>query len=253
MAILCSWGVAQLTLSLFGLSDVWHFVALDAAATRSGEYWRIVTSQLFHANLLHFTVTVLVALIAGREIEPIIGRRAFIALCLCAGVLGGLANCLAFPSVATSGFSAGAAAIFAAYATILPELEHRFARMLPAPFRIRAKHLAAALVIGCAVLVAAHALLEIGPVGILVGTGVGWGFARQLGFGNAFWFQRRRMEARRHALRRLRMSPEEFVTSEIDPILEKISRDGLGSLTRAERKILEEGRGKLTEKVGGKR
>jgi membrane associated rhomboid family serine protease len=253
VAILCGWGAAQAALWAFGLSDVWQFIALDATAARSGEYWRIITSQLFHANFLHFALTVLVTLIAGREVEPIIGRRPFIAMCVSAGLLGSLANCVAFPSVATSGFSAGAAAIFAAYATILPELEHRFALMLPAPFRIRAKHLATALVIGCVALVAARSLLGIGPAGILAGAGIGWCFARQLGFGNAFWFQRRRMEARQHALRRLRMSPEEFVAHEIDPILEKISRDGVGSLTRAERKILEEGRGKLTEKSGGKR
>jgi hypothetical protein len=32
---------------------------------------------------------------------------------------------------------------------------------------------------------------------------------------------------------------------EIDPILEKISRDGIASLTRAERKVLDIGRDKL--------
>jgi hypothetical protein len=157
-----------------------------------------------------------------------------------------------FPSVATSGFSAGAAAIIAAYATILPELEHRFAVLLPRPLRIRAKHVAVGLILACVALVVSKTWLEIGPAGILLGAGIGWWWARQLGFGNAFWFQRRRMEERQQALRRLRMSPDDFLTREIDPILEKISREGLGSLTRAERKILEEGRGKLADKAGGK-
>ena len=40
-------------------------------------------------------------------------------------------------------------------------------------------------------------------------------------------------------MRRLRMSAEEFVSAEMDPILEKISREGIGSLTREERRILE--------------
>jgi hypothetical protein len=95
-------------------------------------------------------------------------------------------------------------------------------------------------------------ILEIGPAGILLGAVIGWWWARQLGFGNAFWFQRRRMEERQQSLRRLRMNAEEFVAQEIDPILEKISREGVGSLTRAERKILEEGRGKLARKSGVK-
>ena len=252
VAILCGWGAAQLALWNFRLHDVWHFMSLDPAAFREGEYWRLITSQLFHANILHFAVTIFVVLIAGREIEPIIGRWPFVALCLSSGLLAGLINCAAFPKVATAGYSATAAAIFAAYATILPELEQRFANLLPAPLRIRAKHVAGALVVGCVLLIVTRSLLEIGPAGILFGSVAGWWFARHLGFGNAFWFQRRRMEARQRALRRMRMSPEEFVVNEIDPILEKISRDGVGSLTRAERKILEEGRGKLAQRTSGR-
>jgi hypothetical protein len=34
-------------------------------------------------------------------------------------------------------------------------------------------------------------------------------------------------------------SPEEFVRQEVDPILDKIAREGIHSLTRRERKILE--------------
>lgn len=249
---LCGWGVAQAALWAFGLHDVWPLMALDAHSARAGEYWRIFTNQVFHANFLHFAATVLVVLIAGREVEPIIGRRPFIALCLSAGILGGLANCVAFPDVSTSGFSAAAAAIFAAYATILPELEHRFAVMLPLPLRIRAKHFAVLIAVACVASIVTRGFLEIGPAGILVGSTLGWWFARHLGFGNAFWFQRRRMEARQQTLRRMRMSPDEFVANEIDPILEKISREGVGSLTRAERKILEEGRGKLAEKTRGR-
>jgi len=35
------------------------------------------------------------------------------------------------------------------------------------------------------------------------------------------------------------MSSEEFMKEEIDPILDKIAREGMQSLTRRERKILE--------------
>ena len=38
------------------------------------------------------------------------------------------------------------------------------------------------------------------------------------------------------------MSSEEFVRAEIDPILDKIAREGMQSLTRRERKILESAR-----------
>jgi len=42
------------------------------------------------------------------------------------------------------------------------------------------------------------------------------------------------------------MSPGQFINEEIDPILEKISRDGIRSLTRGEKRILEMGREKIT-------
>jgi hypothetical protein len=43
-----------------------------------------------------------------------------------------------------------------------------------------------------------------------------------------------------------RMTPAEFIEHEIDPLLEKISRDGIQSLSRAERRVLAQAR----EKVG---
>ena len=46
-------------------------------------------------------------------------------------------------------------------------------------------------------------------------------------------------------MRRARMSAEEFVSVEMDPVLEKITRGGIGSLTREERRILEIGREKI--------
>ena len=41
------------------------------------------------------------------------------------------------------------------------------------------------------------------------------------------------------------MTSAQFIAEEIDPILEKISRDGIRSLTRNERRILSMGREKM--------
>ena len=41
------------------------------------------------------------------------------------------------------------------------------------------------------------------------------------------------------------MSSGQFITEEIDPILEKISRDGIRSLSRAEKRLLDMGREKI--------
>jgi hypothetical protein len=43
------------------------------------------------------------------------------------------------------------------------------------------------------------------------------------------------------------MNAEQFIAEEVDPLLEKISRDGLQSLSRRERRILAQAREKLVE------
>ena len=44
------------------------------------------------------------------------------------------------------------------------------------------------------------------------------------------------------------MTPEQFISEEIDPVLDKISREGIGSLTRGERRLLAKAREKIGEK-----
>jgi hypothetical protein len=45
-----------------------------------------------------------------------------------------------------------------------------------------------------------------------------------------------------------KLSDAEFMAREVDPILEKIARDGIGSLTAAERQILEDARKKVARR-----
>ena len=89
---------------------------------------------------------------------------------------------------------------------------------------------------------------EIGPVAMLVGCAVGWLHARHSGFGNPLFFQRYLFEKRQRAARLERMTPDQFISAEIDPILEKISKEGMQSLTRSERKVLAQGREKILGK-----
>lgn len=243
IAVLGGWGAAQLFLWMFNLSEVWESLSLDAPSLLAGEYWRLFTSQLVHAHVWQFFASVGILFVWGRELEPIIGRKPFAGLCLTAGLLGGVANCVVAPEVKSSGFSAASAAVLTAYATVLPELEHplfssRFARF-------KSKYLGFVLLAVAITFVATRHELEIGPAGIILGATLGWCWARRMGFGQLFWFHRRKEELREQALRRDRLSAEEFLEQEIDPILEKISREGMARLTKAERQILEDGRGKL--------
>ena len=74
----------------------------------------------------------------------------------------------------------------------------------------------------------------------------GWIYVKQLGYGNHLRIQRYFFEKRQREERRRHMTAGQFINEEIDPILEKISRDGIHSLTRAEKRTLEMGRDKIT-------
>jgi membrane associated rhomboid family serine protease len=242
------WGATQVVVSRWGGAEVHKsldLLTLKSAPFFLGEYWRLFSYQFLHEGVAHFFLNLLVLWFAGREIEPIIGRVQFLWLCLLANAVGGAA-CLAGGSgIAVTGFSAAAAAILTAYATIMPELETGVSFFHLFPLRFRAKYLAFAMVVFAAGCVATGTLGEIGPAGILTGSVLGWVWARKLGFGNPMWFQRRRFEREQRELRIERMSAEDFMRMEMDPILEKISRHGMQSLSRAERKMLEQGREKL--------
>jgi hypothetical protein len=74
----------------------------------------------------------------------------------------------------------------------------------------------------------------------------GWLYTNLLGFGHPSWLQRLLRRRREASMRLQRMTATEFIEQEIDPLLEKISRDGIQSLTKAERRLLSQAR----EKVG---
>ena len=244
------WGTTQAVMAYFAehhqlTKNPLDLLQLEPSHFFDGEYWRLFSYQFLHTGAAHFFANLLVLWYAGREIEPIVGRVNFVWLCLLANVIGGAVSLAAGPGVAVVGFSAAAAAVLAAYATVMPELETGFSFFHLFPLRCRAKYLACAMIAFAAGCVVTRILGEIGPAGILTGSLLGWGWARKLGFGNPLWLQRRRFERTQRELRMQRMNAEDFVRMEIDPILEKISQEGIQSLTRDERKVLEQGRCKL--------
>ena len=259
LAVLVGWGGAQFALWALDASGVtdptvseilWNAFRLDAYLFADGSYWKPITYSLIHANGFHFLLNVTVLYFAGREVEPIMGRRQFLSMNLVAWVVGGCASWGA-GAVEVVGFSASAAAIIAAYSTIMPELELRLNVFYLIPLRIRAKFFTLGIVSLASVCLYSQTLTVVGPAGILAGSIIGWAWVKQLGFGNPLWIQRLVFERRQRESRRDRMSADEFVTLEVDPILDKISRSGTQSLTRAEWKILEQGSDKLTSPPRG--
>ena len=229
-----------------------EWLALNSAAVQSGHWWKFLSFGLLHANPVHWAIDMLLLFLAGRELEPIVGPRHFSIIYLAGNILGGLAHWTFLRATPLLGVSAGVAAVIIAYTTILPELEVTFHLLFVIPVRLHTKHLAWALLAFSAVCWATCTVPEIGPAGMVVGALFGWAYVKQLGYGNPLAVQRYIFDRRQRAARLARMSPDQFVAAEIDPILEKIAERGVKSLTRAERKILEQGRGKLNSKSPSK-
>jgi membrane associated rhomboid family serine protease len=233
-------------------------LALDGAGIAAHCYWQFATFSLLHYSPLHIATNLLVLFLVGREVERIIEWRPFLALYLLGNLAGGVAHWLAMPGAALVGVSGGVAAVVAAYATVLPELELNASMLFAVPLRIRAKFLGfAVLAFGALCWIRSvtmehgpvkEAMQAIGPAAIVAGSLVGWLFARRLGFGGMFIWQRHIHERRQRAARLARMSPAEFMAREVDPILEKIGRVGMAGLTRAERKLLAQAREKFGKK-----
>jgi membrane associated rhomboid family serine protease len=230
-------------------------LGLSAETVRAGSAWQFVTFAFLHANPLHLLSNVLPLYLAGREAEPIMGGKHFLSLYVLANLLGGLAQWGAMSAglvpdgTVFIGVSAGVAAIVSAFATILPELEVTVLILFVLPLRVRAKRFALGLVLLGAGLWISQTGTVAGPVAILVGTLVGWVYAKQLGFGNPLAIERYFIDRKQHALRLERMPVEQFIAEEIDPVLEKLARGGMSSLTRAERRLLQRGSSKLAEKA----
>lgn len=231
---------------------LWQWLALDGAGIKAGEYWKFVSYSLLHFHPLQIVGNMLLLFFAGREVEPIIGRRHFVTLYLGATLLGGVACWLALPHFPVVGTTAAVAAVVVAFATILPELEVTLNLFFVLPLRLRAKWLALALVAMSGVLWFMQSTPQIGAPGMVAASFFAWIYMKQLGYGNPLAIQRFIFNRRQRAERLERMNAEQFITHEIDPILEKISRDGMHSLSRAERKILARGREKIEERHDAK-
>jgi membrane associated rhomboid family serine protease len=242
-----------------------HYFALSLDGLKSGYVWQLVTFQFMHAGWLHLIFNSLAIFFFGRSVETVLGSGRFLAVYFSSGILGGVVQmlfALAFQSfdAPVVGASAGAYGLVAAFAVI--HWTERFTLLFYfIPITMRGKTLLwgtlALALIGVAipnsgVANAAH----------LGGILTGFFYMRQIVQGRwpRWEFPVRRREPREFAaagkgknkLRGSAAAPDEpfstdaFLANEVDPILEKISAQGLHSLSAREREILETARRKIT-------
>lgn len=231
-----------------------------------GELWRVLSYVFWNSPTrgLSLALDMLMLWWFGRELENYFGRRVF--LKLCAGIvlspaLAGVLLGPLFPAGLHWVGLPGTFALFVAFATMAPEVTLIFG--------VSAKW-TAIIFLGLQLLscVASHAWGEF--VNSLSAAGFAYSYIR---YQQGNWilpelrFASRRPKLRvldappqRVAVKKevkspLKSSPGEPVTSsefdKIDPLLEKIARTGLASLTADERAQLESAREALIRKGGG--
>ncbi len=267
IALVIAFALQQIDLAYlhFPIAD---YFALSTAGLRRGYVWQLLTYQFLHAGLWHLFCNLIGVWFFGRFVEERLGKAHFLKLYLLSGVAGGLLQSALgwlFPyqfGMSTVGASAGVLGLIAAFAMLEPEGEILVFFVVP----LRAKYL---LIISGAVALfftvvpsdpgMAHAA-HLG--GILFGAAyIRWGldFARTW----AEWNPLRRKARRRQMIKaatiipaRLRRLPkaeedpdlasDEFISRQVDPILDKISAHGIHSLTENERRILQAARAKMS-------
>jgi membrane associated rhomboid family serine protease len=237
--------VTQLFLDAFQPGFVRDYLALSGRGIRDAYSWEFFTAIFLHYGPWHLLGNMLVLYLLGRDLECILGPRHFLYLYLAGAIAGELGHLFLMPSdcilLAASG---GVAAVLVAYATILPELELT-AMMLFMPIRLKAKYLAYGAFVVAVVLVCFDRRGTVVHSAYLGGCAAGWLYAHLLGFGRPSFLQRFLRHQRSETERYEQMSLEQLMTEEIDPLLEKISRQGIVSLTRSERRTLSKARDKI--------
>jgi hypothetical protein len=226
---------------------------LDSAYIWSGQAWRLITYALIHppspSALLWFAIEMYMLFAFGREVERFVGQRAYITLysllLLCPAVVLSLWGLTQRTGIAGSG--ALHFAIFVAFATIFPNVQF-FARI---PAKWVAFILAA---IGTLSALAGHDWQTL--VVLWTSIAIAFFFVELRGAGPELtWLKAvknfARPKPKLHVVQRSttrRTAEPDDVYASVDPILDKISKSGIGSLTANERKILDRARNRLLKK-----
>ena len=218
---------------------------------QEGRWWPLFTYVLVQGGFWHWWAVMLGLYAFGRSVEPIIGSSNLLVASVLGAAVGGLVHGLACQYGALPaaqplwGALPAVLALVGVYSTVLPGWQvggsSRWLRM----GSIRAREVGWIAAGGCVLWWRSRWGGSAGPLAMLAALCVGWVYTRVLGFGGTLFYQRMLRRDDPHQRRIEAMSWEEFLNVELNPILEKIARRGIKSLTRAERQTLQYSRRKL--------
>lgn len=251
-------------------------VAINNRLALSGDglaHWRIyelLTFQFMHGGLLHLAGNLIGLFFFGRAMEQILGGKSLLKLYLASGIFGGLAQVLfglLLPQFSgpVVGASAGVFGLIAAFAISRPDQPITMLIFFILPVTFRAKYILVfeALLALLGMLDRHSNIAHAAHLG-----GMLTGILYILWISNAISLERFNLFRRRPRSTRViitpphsawggsnrprpqfdNMPPAEFMSREVDPILEKISAHGIQSLTDEERQILEAARHRMVKR-----
>lgn len=245
-----------------------RWLAMTTAGLKSGYVWQLFTFQFLHADFLHLLFNGIALWFFGRWVEFTLGRHRFAAVFIITGLAGALfqgALMLAFPAVfgpGVVGASAGVSGLFAVFAWMESESEVRWNFILP--IKARTLFWIYVAVEGFFTVVPTPRQGGIAHAAHLGGLLMGMQFVR-LGWHRDYvalpwenWFARKSAKPKRAAglagfdivgaAKDEEPLTDDFISKEVDPILDKISAHGIHSLTDRERKILEKARAVMAKR-----
>ena len=262
--------LSQIHIAYGTLSFVPHLM-LSPAGLMKGYVWQLFTFQFLHFDRWHFIFNMLGFYLFGRAVLQGIGARHFVLLYVASGLAGGVLQTIlgflvperfGWPVV---GASAGVLGLVAAFAMLEPRREILVMFVLPMQARVILW-----VATGIAVFyIAVPAEPQIAHGAHLGGIILGYFYIRR-GLHlltpkfNFDWHPLKTRARRRQLVKAAsvkagfwkgsksqspeEVEPEEFISREVDPILDKISAHGIQSLTPREKQILEAARAKMDKR-----
>lgn len=250
---------------------LYYYFGLTPHTLGSGWLWQLVTFNFLHApfgqgGFFHILFNCWAIWVFGQAVEETIGPRRTLALFLATGIGGGALQSLGMLALPTHfgsgavGASAGVFGLIAAYAALFPARQITMLLFFVLPVTITAKFLLifSGLVAIFGILVPSGNVAHGAHLGgLLTGLAfVQWGLRSEWKMPRFNFFRRPKVfvhtrqasgwTAQKQA--HPEVPSDEFISREVDPILDKISAHGIQSLTERERKILEAARAKMARR-----
>ena len=241
----CAWLIkinvgVFLFLFLLRSERLYALLALSLDGIRAGMIWQPLTYMFLHGSFTHILFNMLTLFFLGPETERAMGSRHFLAMYLISGLLGGLGWLWLSPQphALCVGASGAIFGVLAAFATLYPRRRLTLLIFFIFPVTMQAWQLVAGLAV-IEFLLADNQASGIAHTAHLAGAFAGFLYIDQL-FENTtlrrLWGRARDYVAQRpHKPRAAPPPPDQ---AEVDRILDKISAQGIQSLTKAERQTL---------------